>query len=279
MNAIQALSVNIPVKDQMLNHLMTATLDNETLQQWEQLTTARLDLPTTAELITFLEARCRTLKLIQNVQSIKVTTASPRAQQATGSKDSKSYCNMATPSQCTLCNESHKLLKCEKFHKLQPRQRFNHVRQKGLCFNCLQPFVKGHPCSQQHCRIRHKRHHSILHIAKQNQEASMNRSSSLEQGAMGTSVNTCHTFKGNVRNHVLLATAIVEIKDKNGRYIPCRALLDSGSQTHFITEKCVKCLRLSRTQTHTSIRGISNVNTATSQCFLTVAIQIHQLAC
>jgi uncharacterized protein YjbK len=57
MNAIQALSVNIPVQELMLNYLMTATLDNETLQQLEQLTTARLDLPTTAELITFLEAR------------------------------------------------------------------------------------------------------------------------------------------------------------------------------------------------------------------------------
>jgi diphosphomevalonate decarboxylase len=148
-NAIQALSVNTPVQDLMLNHLMTSTLDNETLQQWEQLTTARLDLPTTAELITFLEARCRTFELIQNVQSIRMTTASPRTQQATGSKVSKSYCNVANPSQCTLCNEPHKLLKCEIFHKLQPRQRLTHVKQHRLCFNCLQPFVKLHPCSQQ----------------------------------------------------------------------------------------------------------------------------------
>jgi hypothetical protein len=38
MNEIQALSVNVPVQDLMLNHMMTATLDNETLQQWEHLT-------------------------------------------------------------------------------------------------------------------------------------------------------------------------------------------------------------------------------------------------
>jgi hypothetical protein len=80
-NALQALSVNVTVQDLMLNHLMTATLDNETLQQWEQITTNRMELPTTAELITFLEARCRTLELIQNTQSMKVTIASPRAQQ------------------------------------------------------------------------------------------------------------------------------------------------------------------------------------------------------
>jgi hypothetical protein len=78
-NTLQALSLNVPVQDLMLNHLMTATLDNEALHQLEQFTTNLMVLPTTAELITFLEARCRTLELIQNTQSMKITTASPRA--------------------------------------------------------------------------------------------------------------------------------------------------------------------------------------------------------
>jgi hypothetical protein len=69
-------------------------------------------------------------------------------------------------------------------------------------------------------------------------------------------------LKGKPRNHILLATAIVEVKNKAGQYIPCRALLDSASQSHFITERCVQLLKLSRTQTHASIQGISNVNTA-----------------
>jgi hypothetical protein len=68
MNALQALSLNVPVQDLMLNHLMVATLYNETYQQWEQITATRTELPTTAEFITFLEARCRTLELIHNSQ-------------------------------------------------------------------------------------------------------------------------------------------------------------------------------------------------------------------
>jgi hypothetical protein len=71
-----------------------------------------------------------------------------------------------------------------------------------------------------------------------------------------------YTLKGNSRNHVLLATAIVEVK-KSGQYIPCRALLDSGLQSHFITERFAQCLRLPRTQANTSMQEISNVNTAT----------------
>jgi len=47
-------------------------------------------------------------------------------------------------------------------------------------------------------------------------------------------------------------------------------LLDSGSQYHFITERCVQRLRLPRTQTHTSIQGISNVNTSTGH-----SVSIH----
>ena len=38
-------------------------------------------------------------------------------------------------------------------------------------------------------------------------------------------------------------------------------LLDSASQSHFITERCVQRLMLSRIQTHASIQGISSVNT------------------
>jgi hypothetical protein len=35
MNALQALSSNVPVQDLMLNHLMLGTLDNDTHQEWE----------------------------------------------------------------------------------------------------------------------------------------------------------------------------------------------------------------------------------------------------
>jgi hypothetical protein len=64
-------------------------------------------------------------------------------------------------------------------------------------------------------------------------------------------------------NHVLLATAIVEVKNKYNQYVPCRVLLDSASQLNFISEKCVQRLRLPRTLTPVSIQGINNVNTVT----------------
>jgi len=153
------------------------------------------------------------------------------------------------------------------FCKLQPRQRFNYAKQQRSCLNCLQPFVKNHICSKGVCRKCNKRHHTLIHLDTQNQankdsgSTTKNKLSNTRDSKVAE-VNTYHTLRGKSRNHVLLATAIVEVKNKSGQYITCRALLDSGSQSHFITERCVQRLRLSRTQTHTSIQGISNVNTA-----------------
>jgi hypothetical protein len=108
-----------------------------------------------------------------------------------------------------------------------------------------------------------------LHIDKQHQLANANRlatnndSPAATRDATTVEVNSYHSLKDNPRNNILLATAIVEVRDKTGQYVPCRALLDSGSQSHFITEKRVQRLKLPRTQIHTSLQSISNVNTAT----------------
>jgi len=81
MNALQALHLNVPVQDLMLNHLMLATLDPETQREWELITASRADTPATAELVTFLESRCRALELLQTTQSLKVVPNISRSSQ------------------------------------------------------------------------------------------------------------------------------------------------------------------------------------------------------
>ena len=142
-NALQALFFNVPVLDLMLNNLMLATLDPETQREWELITASRTDTPMTAELVTFLESRCRALELLQTTRSLKVVPTTSRSSQSTGNKVSKpSYSNFATQLQFSLCNGSHTLFKCDKFLKMQAKQRLNHAKQSGLCFNCLQPFTQ-----------------------------------------------------------------------------------------------------------------------------------------
>jgi len=132
----------------------------------------------------------------------------------------------------------------------------------------LQLFTKAHTCSKQLCGQCHKRHHTLHHINKQIQTtndkgSTTNNNHSANAKSTTAEINTYCSLKSKSRNNILLATAIVDVKNKSGQYVSCRALLDRGSQSHFITERCVQSLRLSRTQTHASIQGISNVNTAT----------------
>jgi hypothetical protein len=53
---------------------MLATLDAETQREWELITASRADTPTTSELISFMESRCKVLELIQTTQSVKAST-------------------------------------------------------------------------------------------------------------------------------------------------------------------------------------------------------------
>jgi len=133
----------------MLNHLMLETLDPETQREWELNTASRTDIPSTTELMTLLETRCKDLELLQLTQTLKISASTPRPSYPLGNKVSKpSYIHVATKLQCALCKDSHRLFKCDKFHKMEVKQHLNYVRQSKLCLNCLQPFVKNHTCSK-----------------------------------------------------------------------------------------------------------------------------------
>jgi len=108
-NVLQALTLNFPTKDLMLNHLMLATIDPETQREWELVTASHADTPTTAEIITFLESRCRVFELLQTTQSMKAGTATPSSSQSAGTKVNKPvYCNVAKQLQCSSCKGSHR---------------------------------------------------------------------------------------------------------------------------------------------------------------------------
>ena len=110
-------------------------------QEWE-LHMAHQDIPITTEFITFLETRCKTLRLLQNAQVPTTTTASSQStQSAAATVSQSSNCNLATQVQYSLCKGSHRLFKCDKFLKLQPKQHFNCAKQLGVCFNCWKPFT------------------------------------------------------------------------------------------------------------------------------------------
>ncbi|XP_067205356.1 uncharacterized protein [Linepithema humile] len=77
---------------------------------------------------------------------------------------------------------------------------------------------------------------------------------------VATSVN--HASVSQSRQ-VILATAIVNVVDASGALKPCRALLDNGSQSCFITSKCVKKLGIKQYATNIPIFGLGELSTRT----------------
>ena len=134
---------------------------------------------------------------------------------------------MTTQGQCPLSKGAHKLYQCDKFINKLPTQRLECVKQLRACFNCLRPFIKGHACSNYACRTCNKRHHTLLHTAMQIQSADRqgstndhNASSTAKQNVTPVTNNSTNeaqtycSFKTKLINHVLLATAVVKVKNK-----------------------------------------------------------------
>jgi hypothetical protein len=127
-NALQALNLQATKHDLILNHLLLSVLDSETHKEWELHSSRNQDLPTTKEIMEFLEDTCNAMELLQANQ--ETATTSTRAAQHTGVKVSQSSrCNLTTQLQCPSCKGPHRLFHCSEFLKLQPQQRYEYVKQ------------------------------------------------------------------------------------------------------------------------------------------------------
>nr|CAH7749990.1 unnamed protein product [Callosobruchus chinensis] len=103
------------------------------------------------------------------------------------------------------------------------------------------------------CKKCHKRHNTLLHqnVEKSNATNNASTSESFSGSSNIVSTSACH---------ILLSTAIVHVKDVSGSFQQCRVLLDSGSQSNFITETACKRLGLKTDPLELAVIGINQVS-------------------
>ncbi|XP_061720311.1 uncharacterized protein LOC133527370 [Cydia pomonella] len=157
---------------------------------------------------------------------------------------------------CSFCGEDHSILHCKTFSSKPPQERFDHAKQQRWCFNCLKPSHGLKDCkSIFKCQKCHKRHHTLLHLETSEPNEAENVCSVVE------SSNTCTqaslVTNSRTTSFVLLATAQINVRDSAGRFQPCRALIDPGSQPNFITERAAARLGFNRSSTPRTINGLS----------------------
>ena len=204
-------------------------------------------MKTMDDLRQFLERRARALEASTRQPEMK--------REALGSKDidiknkSENYQSYQSTSMiCSFCKQSHRIYTCPKFLNLSIADKYEKVKQLRLCFNCLK---EGHgikTCtSKSTCQKCKRKHHSLLHREEPTSSTFSGNSLYHKKSGNVTENNNCS---------ILLPTAIVSVLNSKNQLIPCRALLDSGSQLSFITQALSRRLNLNTTEKHLNLSGI-----------------------
>ncbi|XP_043654518.1 uncharacterized protein LOC122620904 isoform X3 [Drosophila teissieri] len=261
--AMEHSNVSTENWDCILIFFCSSKLPTVTLSLWEQSLNNKSEIPTWDEMNSFLEDRYRTLEAIEEVRlhtSNSQHTREPRNPQPRRVNSFETQVGPRVRS-CDLCSrESHPVRQCPRFLQMTQPQRVSYIKQKRLCLNCL---AKGHnlrECTSRHnCFTCKGRHNTLLHKESPATSTSAAQAHNPDQPTANTSVH----FASN-RQGILLGTAIVQVCHQ-GENFPARALIDSGSEGTFISEKLATRIKLPCQTVRTRITGLNQTSTGVSQ--------------
>ncbi|XP_072389396.1 uncharacterized protein [Diabrotica undecimpunctata] len=251
LRSLESLQIDITGWDPLIIYLVTTKLDNTSHREWEQsLKDNATNLPTLNELTEFLKGKCRVLESLNNHDDKLRTKA----------KSFVSTNNNSNTLNCSLCSQNHLIYSCPNFSKLQPTSRLNEAKRLKLCINCLR---SGHPtknCKSSGCRKCGKPHHTLLHFHNSIQNTpNLEASSSQTPSNQTTNSLTTHNHFAS-SSQILLSTVLIKVFDSKGNMHEARALLDSGSESNFITQRLLNTLKLHTTAIDFSVYGINQTN-------------------
>ena len=186
------------------------------------------------------------------------------------SNQSRGHLEVKAQPKCPSCKGNHWLSQCEDFKKLSVSDRYQLVRSKKLCSNCLVPGHFAQDCPKKSfCRITgcNKKHSSFLHPRETTiptTDSSRVITSNPEPTANTTPVrnsyiqsNTFQTLNGST----VVGLSIVPVKVKamgQGKKITTYAFLDSGSNTSFCTDDLLKKLNIKGERTNISLTTLQS---------------------
>ncbi|XP_017464969.1 PREDICTED: uncharacterized protein LOC108358258 [Rhagoletis zephyria] len=284
---LKALGRPVEFWDDWLVHEVVNKLAFETRKQWE-LSLVSDEPPSFEQLSTFLEVRCRSLAMLSSSTSLPTKGKTTSASKSTNVFHAVQEQNS---SGCTYCKGPHKIYSCDKFRNLDSNAKSKFVREARVCTNCLSSGHYKAKCnSSSACRICQQRHHTLLHNASSttnvtttahfvNNASPVTPSPLAPNAALQSNTNTSSAIASSTGSAaawtssylnassnpprpkdrtVLLATALVKVRDCCGHWQTARLLFDSGSHASFVTEACVQRLGLPRKASAVSITGIGS---------------------
>ncbi|XP_060662126.1 uncharacterized protein LOC132795439 [Drosophila nasuta] len=244
LTALEHSRINTENWDCILVFLCSSRLPKLTLSLWEQSIQNKSDIPTWVDMNAFLLERYRTLEAIAEVSASTSAPTVTRAsrKEASVAKQVNSF-------------ES----------RMGINDRVNYIKQQKLCLNC---FARDHilaECTSAHsCFTCKGRHHTLLHRVSPT-PTDTNPIPSPVQSTSTQSANVQSFVAVNTQG-VLLSTAVIHVYHLGVRYT-ARALIDSGSESTFLSENLFKRLRMPYTSVQARVSGLTQAVAAQPRKF------------
>ncbi|XP_048485467.1 uncharacterized protein LOC125488580 isoform X1 [Plutella xylostella] len=294
-------SVKVPTNDWdlLIIFFLTSKLDRILQTKWEEKMNSR-ELPNLQDFKSFLRSQADLREAVS--QTEPATRGLPAAREAMVTTCPPSHTNSKVipkhtyRRQCPNCKETHYINQCPKLLALNAASRIRIVKRLGLCLNCLASNHIVPNCRASNCRICQGKHHTLLHITHTDSNESNQRQSTFHNSSGPTAAASVpqepHSINLITNNQqlnsnqgtrvdgtppitqnkgVILSTARVKVFDKDNKPIVLRVLLDSGSQSNFLTESACNKLNLTTHQLNIEILGFNqNLTKINQSCNLTI---------
>lgn len=281
LHALNSMGEATQYWDRLIIYIVSNKFDAKTKRDWESYKYPG-DLPTWSDMTNFLKNKCEIL------ERLEVSKLPERF----GKGNSGSYYTSTEDQpkdQCFNCKGNHTLNACELFLKLNVSDKIACVKKLKLCLNCMRPSHPFWKCRSPRCSKCKKPHNILLHIenvsvANKNNYIPSQQTVSIPatgksdeqlplpggEGTRGTagaaapdgekSITTHSRTDGSVasfqvNSQILLSTALIKVFHGD-KVVLCRCLLDSGSQSHFISESLCNKLNLKPVKVNHTVRGV-----------------------
>ncbi|XP_076246223.1 uncharacterized protein LOC143186434 [Calliopsis andreniformis] len=263
--ALGALGESIHTWDILVILILTNKLDSCTCKEWEKLYLGMTDSPKFKDFVEFIEQQAKLLERLSSKainNQPKLGNTHVEYSKSRNRIDQVASHVVSTDSQCLFCKAGHLLQNCTKLKAMPYAERHETVKKLQCCFNCLQQghSIKG--CTRGKCRVCGKKHHTLLHRDNAIVERVGNAQVTTHAASSDTPIQSCvsNSNSSTSMSYTVLSTALVYIQDINGEFHECRALLDVGSQAHFISESFCKKLGLPSTVIDAKVGGLGKAN-------------------
>lgn len=244
--ALKNLEQPVQYWDSLLINILAKKVDNYTNRGFHLERNSK-EVPKLSDFIAFLEKRAIAQENTgEDEQAVNTSSQTRKAERSTRAVSGVATSNAT----CKFCNNTHKLYECAKFKLASEKDRSEFVKNKNLCTICLNEH-RGKCMLRLKCAVCQKRHNTLLH-SNENEAVHV----AVSNDGVGTDHSVVSMTNTACSKDVLLPTAMVRVKGKNGTFINARALLDSGSQISFIAEKMVNNIGCSVYDANQQILGI-----------------------